>query len=66
MTEPVDLEIHEATTGTSLSSGTSPTTKSIPPLNPGINPGKYEHPYQVEDLNPGGQVPPQGTQPTDS
>ena len=60
-TEPADLEIHEVTTGASLSTGTSPTTKSIAPLNPEINPGKYEHPCQVEDLNPGGQVQPQGT-----
>jgi hypothetical protein len=29
------------------------------------NPGKCEHPCQVENLNPGGQVPPEGTQPTD-
>jgi hypothetical protein len=51
-TEPVDLEIHEVTTGASLLTGTSPTTKSIAPLNPRINPGKYEHPCQVEDLKP--------------
>jgi hypothetical protein len=57
-TVPTDLEIYEVTTGASLSTGTSPTTESIAPLNPGINPGKYEHPCQVEDLNPGGQVPP--------
>jgi hypothetical protein len=36
----------------------SPTTESITPLYPEINPGKYEHPYKIEDLNPGGQVPP--------
>jgi hypothetical protein len=66
MTEPADLKIHEATTDTSLSTGTSSTTESIAPLNPRINLEKYEHPCQVEDLNPGGQVPPQGTQPTDS
>jgi len=47
--------------GASLSTGTSPTTESIAPLNPGINPGKCEHPCQVEDLNPTGQIPPQGT-----
>jgi hypothetical protein len=41
------------------------TTKSIAPLNlkklallnPKIILGKYEHPYQVEDLDPDGQVP---------
>ena len=33
-TEPADLEIHEVTTYASLSTGTSPTTKSIAPLNP--------------------------------
>ena len=32
MTGPADLEIHEATTGTSLSMRMSPTTKSIAPL----------------------------------
>ena len=51
-TEPADLEIHEVTIGVSLLMGMSPTTESIAP----INPGKYEHPCQVEDLNPGGQV----------
>jgi hypothetical protein len=65
MTEPPDLEIHEVTTGASLSTGMSPTTESIAPLNPVINPGKGEHPCEVDDLNMGGQVPPQGTQPTD-
>ena len=59
--EPADLEIHKVTTGALLSTGTSLTTERITPLNPRINPGKYEHPCQVEDLNPGGQVPPQGT-----
>ena len=29
MTEPVDLEIHEVTTGVSLSTGTPPTTERI-------------------------------------
>ena len=53
-TEPADLEIHKVTTGTSLSTETSPTTESIAPLNPGINPEKYEHPCQVKDLNPNG------------
>jgi hypothetical protein len=64
-TELVDLEVHEVITGASLSTGTSPITESIAPLNPGINPGKCEHPCQVEDLNLGGHVPPQGTHPTD-
>jgi hypothetical protein len=36
----------------------------LTPLNPGINPGKYEHPCQVGDLNPNRQVSPQETQPT--
>jgi hypothetical protein len=45
--------------------GTSPTIESIMPLNLKINPGKYEHPCQVEDLNLDGQVPPQGTYPTE-
>jgi hypothetical protein len=40
MNEPADLEIHEVTTGDLLSMGTSPTTESIAPLNPGINPEK--------------------------
>ena len=31
-------------TGVSLLTGTLPTTESIMPLNPRINPGKYEHP----------------------
>jgi hypothetical protein len=35
------------------------------PLNLRINFEKYEHLYQVEDLNPGEQVIPQETQPTD-
>jgi hypothetical protein len=38
---------------------TSPTTERRAPLNPEINPKKYKHPYQVEDLNPVGQVSPQ-------
>ena len=59
-TEPADLEIHEVTMDVSLSTETSLTTESIAPLNLGINPGKYEHPYQVEDLNLGGGVPPKG------
>jgi hypothetical protein len=65
MTDSADLEIHEVTTGASLSTEISPTTKSIAPLKFGINPGKYEHPCQVENLNPGGQIPPQKTRPTD-
>ena len=60
-TEPADLEIHEVTISVSLSMGTSPTTKSIAPLNHRINLGKYEHPCQVENLNPDRQVTPQGT-----
>jgi hypothetical protein len=50
-TVPAHLEIDEVTTSTSLSTGTSPTTKSISLINPGINPGKCKHPCQVEDLN---------------
>ena len=57
MTEPADLEIHEVTIGASLSTGTSPTTESIAP----VNPGKYEHPCQVENLNSDGQVLPEET-----
>jgi hypothetical protein len=48
-------------TGASLSTETSPTTESIAPLNPVINSEKCEHPCQVGDLNPGGQIPPQRT-----
>ena len=61
MTEPADLKIHEVTTGASLSTGTLSTTESIAPLNLGINPRKYEHSCQVENLNLDGQVPPHGT-----
>ena len=64
MTELTDHEIHEVITDVSLSTETSPTTESIALLKPEINPGKYEHLCQVEDLNLGGQVLPQGTQPT--
>jgi hypothetical protein len=60
MTEPANLKIHEVTIGASLSTGTSPTTESVAPLNPEISSEKYEHPCQVEDLNPDRQVPPQG------
>lgn len=49
-----DLEIDEATTGISLSTGTSPATESLTPLNPIINLEKHEHPWQVEDFEPGG------------
>jgi hypothetical protein len=41
--------------------GTSLTTERIAPLNPEINPEKYEHPCKVGDLNMGGQVPLQET-----
>jgi len=60
-TEPTDLEIHEVTTDVSLLTGTSPITENIAPLNSGINPGKCEHPCQVDDLNSDEQVPPQET-----
>jgi len=36
-------------------------TKSTTPLNPEINPEKYEHPCQIKDLNPDRQLAPQGT-----
>jgi hypothetical protein len=49
-TEPTDHEIHEVTVGVSLSTGASPTTKNIAPLNHGINLGKRERLCQVEDL----------------
>jgi hypothetical protein len=64
-TVPADLEIYKVTTGALLLTGTSPTTESIAPINPGINREKCEHPCQVEDLNPDEQVPPQRTQPAD-
>jgi hypothetical protein len=47
------LKIDKVITGVSLSVRTSTTTESIMLLNPRINLGKYEHPCQVEDLNPG-------------
>jgi hypothetical protein len=53
---PADLEIHEITTGASLSTRTSSTTENIVPLNPRMNTGKHEHLCQVEDLNSDGQV----------
>jgi hypothetical protein len=53
---PTHLEIDEVTTGVLLPTGMSSTTKSVTPLNLRINPGKYEHQYQVEDLNPDGQA----------
>ena len=65
MTEPIDLEIHEVTTDASLSTLKSPTAESIAPLKSGINPRKYEHPYQVKYLNLDGQILLQGTQPAD-
>jgi hypothetical protein len=60
-TVPAHLEIDEVTVRTSLSTGTSPTTETTTSLNPGINTEKYEHRYQIEDLNVGGQVPPRET-----
>jgi hypothetical protein len=60
-TNPAYLEIDEVTTDASLSMGMSSTTESTIPLNSGINSEKYEHPRQVEDLKPGGQVPSPGT-----
>jgi len=57
---PAYLEIDEVTIDVSLSTEMSPTTESTTPLNPRINSEKYEHMYQVKDLNVGGQVPPQG------
>jgi hypothetical protein len=42
--------------------GTSPTIKKIALLNLGINLEKYEHPFLIKDLNPGGEVLPQETQ----
>jgi hypothetical protein len=39
--------------------------RRIASLNPEINPGKYEHLCQVENLNSGGYVLLKGTQPTD-
>ena len=61
-----NLEIDEVTTGMSLSTETSLTTKSTMPLNSGINLEKCEFPCQVKDLNLDGQVPPQGIQPTET
>ena len=62
MDESTNLEIHEITTRVSLSSS---TTESIAPLNHRINTGKYEHPCQVEDLNPGDRFYHKETEPTD-
>jgi hypothetical protein len=45
--------------------GMPPTTERIASLNPEINPEKYKHSGQIGDLNLGGQVPPQGTQPAE-
>jgi hypothetical protein len=58
---PAHLEIEKVTIGISLLMRTSSTTEKTIPLNPGINPEKYEHLCQVVDLNLGGQVPPQRT-----
>jgi hypothetical protein len=55
-TIPTHLEIDEITTNGSLSTGTSSTTENTTLLNPRINPKKYEHLCQVDDLNPGTQV----------
>ena len=38
--------------------GTSFIIKRIAPLNSRINLENYEYPYQIEELNPNGQVPP--------
>jgi hypothetical protein len=51
-TEPVNFEIHEVNIGVSLLTGTSAPLK-IAPLNSKINQEKYEHPYQVKNLDPG-------------
>jgi len=56
-TEPAHLEINEIITGVSLSTGTSFTTKRIALLNP----EKYEHPCQIENVDSDGWVPTQGT-----
>ena len=61
MTEPANLENHEVTTNALLATETSSITESIAPSNPRINSGKYEYICQVDDLNPDGQVLPQGT-----
>lgn len=45
--------------GASLSTGIK--KNASPRANPKINPVNYEPPYQAEDFNHGGQVPPQGT-----
>jgi hypothetical protein len=46
-TEPADLEVDKVTTGASLLTGTPPTTETIAPGNPGINPGKCKCSCQV-------------------
>jgi hypothetical protein len=56
MTESADHKIHKVTVCASLSRRASSTSESIMPINLGINPEKYEHPCQVEDLNLGEQV----------
>jgi hypothetical protein len=50
-TQPVDLEIHEVTTGVSLSTKTSPIAESIASLNPRINlsvPSRGFEPWLVD------------------
>jgi len=51
-TEPANHEIHEVTTGVSLSTEMSATTESIAQINPKINLEKYKHLYQVEHFYP--------------
>jgi hypothetical protein len=67
ITELTDLEIHEITTGASLSTGRHLPLKlwKYSAVKSWKNPEKYEHSCQVENLNPGGQVSPQETRPTD-
>ena len=55
---PTYLDIDEVTIGVDKNVA---TIKSTIPLNPKINSEKYEHPRQVENLNPVGQVLPQET-----
>jgi hypothetical protein len=60
---PTNLEIDEVATGVLLLTSTSPTIEKIAPLNHRINPGKYDDPCQIGELNPDEQVLSQGTQP---
>jgi hypothetical protein len=53
-----NLEIDEVTINASLSMDTSPVIEKIALLNPGVNPEKYEHPFLIKYLNPGGEVLP--------